>query len=154
MKKVVNCLVYGNKGWGSGTGVYQNGTGSLINLTVAGNVTNTAEVAAACHVTGKATVKNCIVWGNDGVTAQLSTAPSGATFANNCFTEDPHFRNPLRGDCRLTVASSACIDAGDDSAWTDLEGAADLMGRPRKVGRHIDIGCYERQSSGLILTIR
>ena len=46
MKKVVNCLVYGNKGWGSGTGIYQNGTGSLINLTVAGNVTNTAEVAA------------------------------------------------------------------------------------------------------------
>ncbi len=152
--KVVNCLVYGNKGWGSGTGVYQNGTGSLINLTVAGNVTNTTEVAAACHVTGKATVKNCLVWGNEGVTDQLSPAPSGATFANNCSTEDPAFRNPALGDYRLTVASTACIDMGDDSAWTDLATAVDILGKPRLRRGHIDIGCYERQFSTLILSVR
>ena len=149
--KVVNCLVYGNKGWGPGTGVYQEGAGSLVNLTVAGNVTNTAEVAAAFFVSGKATVKNCLVWGNEGVTQQLSDPPSGATMDHN-FTEDPLFKNLSHGNCRVKRLSR-CVDAGDDGVWSGLDSAVDLDGRPRKIKDHVDIGCYENRFTGMILII-
>jgi hypothetical protein len=38
----------------------------------------------------------------------------------------------------------------------DYEGmaAVDLAGKPRKVGKRIDIGCYEAHSSALILIVR
>ena len=97
---VVNCLICGNKGGGAGIGVYQDGSGSLVNLTVAGNITNADEVAAACFLNGKPTVKNCIVWGNEGVTQQLSDAPSGSSTGCN-LTEDPLFVDAVAGDCHL-----------------------------------------------------
>ena len=150
--KVVNCLIYGNKAWKSGTGIHQEGVGTLINLTVAGNVTNTAGVAAACQVNGKATVKNCLVWGNDGVTQQLSDPPTGSTMDHN-FTKDPAFRNLAHGNCRL-FARSPCVDAGDDGAWHDLDTAVDLNGRSRRMDSHIDIGCYEQKKTGMTLIVR
>ena len=143
---VVNCLVCDNVAAQDGAGVFQ-GNGSLLNLTIADNRTNTADVVG-CSVTG-GTMKNCIVWGNEG-TVQFA----GAADASNCCESDPKFRNAACGDYRLSSASSACIDRGDDEPWIDLGDAVDLLGNPRLRRAHVDIGCYERQFTALILTVK
>ena len=61
------------------------------------------------------------------------------------------FRNPARGDFRLR-RNSPCVDAGLDDGWT--EGDTDLLGDRRKVGEHVDIGCYENQQRGMMLLVR
>lgn len=151
--KVVNCLIYGNIGWKNGTGIAQNGKGKLINLTVTGNHTNQDDTVVACYVAGKGTVKNCIVWGNEGAAEQISTPASGSTMDHNC-TTDPHFRNASGFNFQLSSASSNCIDKGDDSAWEDLANAKDILGKSRKIHKHVDIGCYERDVNGLMLLMR
>lgn len=146
--QVVNCLVVRNKSKQDGSGVYQSG-GSLLNVTIADNRTNTADVAG-CLIAG-GTMKNAIVWGNEG-TVQLSAPQSVLDDASN-FTDDPCFKNRATGDYRLKNASP-CVDAGDDSAWTDIEAATDLTGAPRRRYRHVDCGCYECPLLGFTVIIR
>ena len=58
-----------------------------------------------------------------------------------------------RGDYRLK-SSSKCIDKGDDTAWEDLSGAVDLLGGPRLLNKHVDIGCYECALRGLVIFVK
>lgn len=145
---VVNCLVCDNVAAQSGTGVFQS-NGSLLNLTIADNRTNTADVVG-CNVTG-GTMKNCIVWGNEG-TVQLSASDEIAGDSSNWWAANPLFKSVARGDYRLK-SSSKCIDKGDDTAWEDLSGAVDLKGGPRLLNKHVDIGCYECALRGLVLIL-
>lgn len=147
---VVNCLVCDNVAAQDGTGVFQS-NGSLLNLTIADNRTNTADVVG-CGVTG-GTMKNCIVWGNEG-SVQLSASEAITGDPSNSWTKDPRFRSAGKGDYRLK-GSSMCIDAGDDTAWEDLSNSVDLLGGPRLLNRHVDTGCYECPSGkGVMIIVR
>ena len=150
---VRNCLIAGNHcAAGGPVGVRLNGAGSLFNCTIAGN-SNTVDtvVFAAMSIEGKGgTVQNCIVWGNEDVTNQVVNTSVNSTVDHNAWTEDPKFKNAVRGDYRL-ISSSPCIDAGDDDVWPDLDTALDLNQHPRKQGKHVDIGCYEGARRGLVI---
>ena len=61
------------------------------------------------------------------------------------------FRNPGRLDYRLR-RNAKCVDKGLDDAWK--EGDVDLLDARRKVGEHVDIGCYEFPWNGLMLMVR
>ena len=86
---------------------------------------------------------NSIVEGN--------ASPVQTTVASLVTTEPVAFRNRAKGDYQLTRASQSCLDCGDDAQWTDLKNAVDLLGNPRKRGRHVDLGCYELLPGLLIL---
>lgn len=76
---------------------------------------------------------NCLGWGN------LVEA------------EDPGFKNVDKENYHLK-ASSTAVDAATPFEW--MEGAKDLDGKPRILGRGPDLGCYERARSGLILLLK
>lgn len=152
--EVINCLVYGNKSAGSGTGIYQTDTGRTVNTTVVDNHSAGDEVSAAFLVSGTGLAKNCIVWGNDGVASQILKEDEGAEVGNNC-TDDPSFADRERRNYHLTARSKNCIDCGDDSVWgEELERATDFDGGPRRLNRHVDIGCYEKRMRGLVLFLQ
>ena len=65
---------------------------------------------------------------------------------------------PAHGDFRLR-ASSPAVNAGD---WTlfgktkdEVRSCSDLSGEsPRLLGSEIDMGCYEKLQSGIMLIVR
>ena len=116
--------------------------GKMYNCTLADNGKD-GTAAADLTITG-GTVKNCIA---------LSATTTGGTVEFNSFNADPHFKNAARGDYRLASASP-CLDAGDDTLWDNLDVAVDLDGNPRLRLSHVDLGCYERQFTTLILSVR
>lgn len=77
--------------------------------------------------------------------AQLASIGAAPVVANTIIadptsTPDPLFANRAQGDYHL-LAGSPYIDTGDDSYLQS--GDLDLDGRPRKLGSHVDCGCYE-----------
>lgn len=83
-----------------------------------------------------ATVKNTIVWGNDG--NALSGVSAVASYLQGVKSTAPGFKDALNGDFRL-LNSSPCIDEGE----TDLRlGDMDLWGNRRKINK-VDIGAHE-----------
>ena len=83
----------------------------------------------------------------------LSCATDDATAINeNCFTGTAasFFKDYANGEY-TPKTGGPLVGKG-----VDYEGmaAVDLAGKPRKVGKRIDIGCYEAHSSALILIVR
>ena len=72
-----------------------------------------------------------------------SAAISGAITNNPCFKGGS---NPYA----LSFASP-CRNAGDNSL---VKGTVDLAGKPRKVDRVVDIGCYEADPAGLSVIVK
>ncbi len=54
-------------------------------------------------------------------------------------TNEPQFVNWAAGNLRLEP-NSPCIDAGDNGC---VSSSADRDGRPRIIGRNVDMGAYE-----------
>ncbi|HEY3269222.1 MAG TPA: choice-of-anchor Q domain-containing protein [Armatimonadota bacterium] len=77
--------------------------------------------------------RNC-VWGNG------ANFPAGAANVDPTGMQvDPVFSNRPAADYHLAVLSP-CVDAGADAA---VRGSADLDGRFRILGAHVDMGAYE-----------
>ncbi len=161
---LVNCLftansVYSLYGWDTYGGGIGNSYGSdleLVNCGFAGN-TSPHRGGGIFNIGNQASLKNCIVWGNDapdgagiwsaalaGTLASFSCIEGGYEGEGN-IAEDPLFTNPAAGDYRL-LPGSPCIDAGT------LEGAptTDLLGIPRPLGAGVDMGPYELVPAGFV----
>jgi hypothetical protein len=141
---LLSCLLLGNSAYLDGGGTDD---GFLLGCTIVQN-------SAGRYGGGVSfsTLRNCIVLQN--------LAPVGANYApgnapldlNYCCTQplptngvgninsDPLFLNATAGNFRLQ-SNSSCINFGNDS-YTPSQ-TKDLDGRPRVVGRVLDIGAYE-----------
>ena len=83
---------------------------------------------------------------------------TGGTLTHSLTNANPCFRSPAHGDFRLR-ASSPAVNAGD---WTlfgktkdEVRSCSDLSGEsPRLLGSEIDMGCYEKLQSGIMLIVR
>jgi hypothetical protein len=148
---MVNCTLTANSaGWGGGAT-----WGRLVNCTLAGNsATNSGGGVASCD-----TLENCIIYFN--------TAPDGANYLdddwiplNYCcttpvptngvgnITNAPLFVDYAGGNLRLQ-SNSPCINAGRNA---HVPGPTDLDGNPRIVRGTVDIGAYEFQGPGSLIS--
>jgi hypothetical protein len=126
------------------------GASLIANNTFVGNTSAGATVIVA----GAGVYANNIVFGNStGQSVQGVTQGHNAVFGNRTFDYapttsssptdihlDPLFVNTTAGDYRLR-SGSPCIDAGDDTVV--VTGDTDLVGKPRIIGAHVDMGAYE-----------
>lgn len=165
-----NCVVWGNQSANSGSGadastldgclIAQNhmvtsGIGAaasgstLINCTVVGNST-TYSFGLGGLSSGKAL--NSIVYSNLGansyVTAMTNCCTIPAVAGPGNFTNNPSFVNPAAGDYHLQ-SHSPCINSGNNVYAVN---PVDLDGNPRLKGGTVDMGCYEYQTPGSILS--
>lgn len=168
--RLENCLVRGNRSESEGgdgsdktSTVCAGSTATIANCTIIGNrARNCGGIFA--NAAG-VTVRNCVISGNVDVGAVadnpnclgsgtfLACATDDATAINeNCFTGTAasFFKDYDSGDY-TPKAGGPLVGKG-----VDYEGmaAVDLAGKPRKVGKRIDIGCYEAHSSALIIIVR
>jgi hypothetical protein len=142
-----SCLVNSNSCGGGGGGA---ASATLNNCTLIGNtggaVSYYAGGAYAC------TVNNSIVYDNSspnhtyGILNYCCTTPLADGPGN--ITNAPLFVSPAAGNFRLQ-AGSPCINSGNNAF---VSGAKDLDGNPRTVGGTVDIGAYEFQGSGSLIS--
>ncbi len=139
-----NCTLTGNSAdFGGGA----NGS-TLNNCTLTGN---SAEIDGSGAYGG--TMNNCIAYANEGGNYIRTTL-------NNCCTDPlpddgsgnitnaPLFMDYVGGNLRLQ-ANSPCINAGLNNYVSDL---TDLDGNPRIVNGTVDIGAYEFQGPGSVIS--
>ena len=160
---MVNCLVAGNYSDGNAAGVVLmdplvvGRTITMTNCTITANTAYNPNAGAGVRFNegGQFRVVNALVSGNfgdNGALAHDEIAGGTDGMLVNCYTgAEPLFRNADRGDFRLR-RNSPCVDNGTDDAWT--EGDVDLLGARRKVGEHVDIGCFENPQNGLLLLVK
>ena len=142
-----NCTLTRNVAGGSGGASWS----SLVNCTLTGNsALQYSGGAAACSL------YNCIVYFN--------TASSGTNNYNDCelqyccttpdpggvgnISQYPLFVDYTNGNLRLQ-SNSPCINAGNNAYVTT---ATDLDGNPRIVGGTVDLGAYEYQGTGSVIS--
>ena len=132
-----NCILTDNNGGHYGGAVF---AAMLNNCTLTGNY---AWNGCGAYY---GTLYNCIVYSNEWSNYDASTlnycctTPLPGRGIGN-FTNDPAFLDLASGNLRLGT-NSPCINAGSDAY---VIGATDLDGRPRVVGRSVDVGAYEFQ---------
>jgi hypothetical protein len=144
-----NCTLTGNEavngdfgGTSFGGGVY---FGTLNNCTLTGNSSYEGEGAYGSRL------YNCIVY-NDSVGGGTmnfccaSFPPDSFGIGN--ITNAPLFVDLLGGNLHLQT-NSPCINAGDNTYVTT---ATDLDGNPRIVSGTVDIGAYEYQGAGSVIS--
>lgn len=156
-----DCLFTGNYSKGKFTydGTVQ--AGNYYNCTIVSNTCSAASVAGAGYTTASQTkLYNCVVAdnyvenggalanyraGNEPICFNTAIAPIGVYSplrANAGVSAD----DPKLNDDFTLGLSSWCVDAGSDGYVVDADRPTDLAGNPRKVGLHVDLGCYEKQT--------
>jgi hypothetical protein len=161
---VVNCLFFDNESAGpleigaDGGGMYNEDSSPLIvNSSFADNQAMNGTGGVYADWTSLPTLKNCILWGNDG--APIGPIASDVTYSVieggydgvGNIDADPLFVDAGAGDLHLQ-AGSPCIDAADGDVATEF----DIEGNPRiddpdtvntGVGTlpYVDMGAYEFQ---------
>ena len=175
------CVITNNTGYGNsgsvvtvaaGGGVFATGAESTVrNCLIADNKTskNAAASCGALYVEKSALAyNNHVILNTDTAGTVNDVYLTGGTVANtvagtlastagetdcNFIGGDPKFRHPQTGDYTFTTASP-CVNAGNSGYWLGIADPVDLLGRPRIRNLSVDIGCYECQSSGTIMTFR
>ncbi len=150
-----NCLVTGNSASNHGGGGF---AGGFVNCTVINNSAVTgAGGASECNVA------NSILYYNNGPSNvnyvscfmgySCTTPDPGASFGlGHNITSAPRFVNQADGNLRLQ-ASSPCINAGINGyPNASAPGPTDLDGNPRIVHGTVDIGAYEFQGPGSVIS--
>ena len=168
-----NCLVARNMA-GSGAGVRTANSltkgplsPTILNCTVVSNRSVGAFAAGFVTQSAAPVVTNTIFYGNYSVGKDaICEADCAGMFVNslvdpttlaagvvteNCFYADPKFRNPEGGNYRIK-GTGPCRDKGADIEWP--ADAKDLDGNGRVKFSHVDIGCYECQTAGMLLLVR
>ena len=165
---VRNCLFLRNTVYGASSNYLTNGGsiagtgGSTSGMTLESCtfaecrvVSGTANTVAGNRTAkGGMTIRNCLAFGNTNnngpigfVTNMGSISYSASeceqTGTGNVLLTDANFsfRRPANDD--YTVKYGPTIDTGNNYAW--MTGATDLAGRPRIIGKAVDMGCYERE---------
>jgi len=151
-----NCILTGNRAEQEAGGA---GASTLYNCTLTGN-SLTANWAYAGGGAEDSTLYNCIMYFNSTTQGSWNRYHNwtNCTFTCSCTTPlppgpgnieaDPRFLNAAAGDFRLRP-DSPCINAGFN-AWA--RGETDLDGRPRIVGRTVDMGAYEFQTPSSLIS--
>jgi len=147
-----SCTLSGNSASYSGGAA----GGTLYNCTVSGNSAG-YDGGVGANYGYPSTLYNCIVYYN--------TAQSGSNYGTNCtlnyccttplppngvgiITKAPLFVDYANGNLRLQ-SNSPCINAGNNAYVTT---ATDLDGKPRIVSGTVDIGAYEYQGTGSVIS--
>lgn len=153
-----DCLFTGN--YNNGQANTYNGTvqaGNYYNCTIVGNTCRSGSSAGVGKTTAATTLYNCIVADNyvENTETLANYIPGSEPTCYNTAISPIGLDSPLRdggnsdADPKLnadfTLGASWCVDAGDDTEVGD-DRLVDLAGNPRKVGDHVDLGCYEKQS--------
>lgn len=142
---VSNCTFAGNSAYvGGGLYVDDDNIGTRRPTSVCNSVAsgNTSE---AGYADVKVVLPSTVVTYCFGPEGEL---PEGE---GNIFGTDAGFFAPERGNYR-PKRFSPLVDKGANDMW--MIGSADLLGRPRVVGKTVDIGCYENQQLGMMLLLR
>ena len=131
-----NCTIVGNRVLNAewyGGGTY---AGTYLNCIIAGNINTGGDVAYVDRYGG---------------TYTYTLSPGLSTGEGN-IDDTPTFIDNDGSNYRLTSTSPG-VNAGLLQLW--MEGATDLAGAPRIVGRHVDLGAYECQAlPGTVLLVR
>ena len=140
-----NCTVVDNEDRGkSGCAVHLEGSAKAVNTVFSGNTTP--------NRTSSGYLPNLVRSGSSTVQTSVFVG-SEAYGATSRVADDAGFAGAANGDYHLKPTSKACRNWGTFLDWMD--GATDLDGNPRIVGKAPDIGCYECQvGPGLILLFR
>jgi PKD repeat protein len=141
-----NCTLSGNSAYALGGGAFN---ATLHNCTVTGN---SAGYGGGAH---RGTLRNCIVYLNDGdnywpdetALNYCCTTPLPASGFGN-ITNAPLFVDYVGDNLRLQ-SNSPCINAGNNAY---APGPTDLDGRSRIVSGTVDIGAYEFQGFGSLIS--
>jgi Immunoglobulin I-set domain len=147
-----NCLLTANGSGSYGLGIYSGGAAwsTLYNCTLTRNNYGVAS----------SVLYNCIVYDNPtNYDSYPLPGPPPSAFNYCCttpmptnglgnITNVPLFVDPANGNFHLQPAS-ACINSGNNSF---VSSATDLDGNPRIVGGTVDIGSYEFQGSGSMIS--
>ena len=143
-----NCLLANNQARGNGGGTYNS---LLYNCTV---VTNSAPGGDGAGIAGGAAT-NCIIYyngtGNNDVFNSKSIAYTCTPVLGGlpgCITNQPLLVNLAGGDYHLQ-SNSPCINSGK-SAYVTV--STDLDGHLRIAGGAVDMGAYEFQSPGSVIS--
>jgi len=149
---MTNCLVTGNSASQSGGGV----CGGLLNNCTLSSNTAYAGGGVSPPVSGTTYLTNCIVFYNSA-TSGPNYLP-GAVFSHCCttpppqgagnITNEPSFLDLAKGDFHLQT-NSPCINDGLNSA---VLSPTDLDSNPRIVSGTVDIGAYEYQGIGSVIS--
>ena len=130
---LANCTVAGNKTGRSGAGVYvSSGSPQIVNCLIADNLNNKSTPAEASDIDyyngyDTSLIDHCAIPGCEvGVDTKTGSVDMKADYT--------------------VEASSSAIDAGRDDYAYASEG--DLAGNDRKIGLHVDAGCFEYDTSG------
>jgi hypothetical protein len=138
--RLCNCLLAGNKYFGTRGMASLFNAAMLVNCTVAGNATLGGANGPLGH---KSKFYNCILRNNrrGGAVYNLGTGNTySRTYKDN---RDPKFVNKAPAKYKL-AKGSPCINQGKvTAAQKKLLGSVDLGGAKRIRGKAIDMGCYE-----------
>lgn len=146
--------------------------GRIVNCDIIGNdLSSTNELAGALDVSGTAVVSNTVVFGNTkreivdngdettstNVVPALVTGATAEMALTACATDltitEAAFKDYAAGDY-TPARPGALFNTGVNPAGWKGSSLTDLVGNLRVQGPRVDIGCYEANSSGMMLLVK